>query len=71
MTDALIVDAARTPHGSFLGALADVSAVELGATAVRGLVERTEVDEDDVDWLALGNAVQAGVGQVPARGGGG
>ncbi|USZ74302.1 thiolase family protein [Halorussus vallis] len=67
MTDALIVDAARTPHGSFLGALADVSAVELGATAVRGLVERTEVDEDDVDWLALGNAVQAGVGQVPAR----
>ena len=67
MTDVVLVDGARTPHGSFLGALADVPAVELGATAVRGVTERTAIDEAAIDWLALGNAVQAGVGQVPAR----
>jgi acetyl-CoA C-acetyltransferase len=67
VTDIVIVDGARTPHGSFLGGLADVSAVELGATAVEGLLDRTGVGGDAVDWVALGNAVQAGVGQVPAR----
>ncbi len=66
-TDVVIVEGARTPHGSLLGALADASAVDLGATAVEGLLDRTGVDTAAVDWLAMGNAIQAGVGQVPAR----
>lgn len=66
-TDVVIVEGARTPHGSLLGALADASAVDLGATAVEGLLDRTDADTASVDWLAMGNAIQAGVGQVPAR----
>jgi acetyl-CoA C-acetyltransferase len=67
MTDVAIVDGARTPHGALLGSLADVSAVDLGVTALEGLVDKTGVPADEVDWVGLGNAVQAGVGQVPAR----
>jgi acetyl-CoA C-acetyltransferase len=67
MTDIALVDAVRTPHGAFLGSLADRSAVELGTTALVGLVERTPVAPDRFDWVALGNAISAGVGQVPAR----
>jgi len=67
MSDAVLIDAARTPHGSLLGDLADVSAVELGETALRGLLARTELDAAQLDWLCMGNAIQAGVGQVPAR----
>ena len=66
-TNAVIVDAARTPHGRFLGSLADVSAVDLGATALEGLLSRTTVEPEAVEWVGLGNAVSAGVGQVPAR----
>ncbi|MFD1587145.1 thiolase family protein [Halorientalis brevis] len=67
MTDIALIDGARTPHGELLGALADDSAVELGATALDGLLDRTGVEPDAVDWVGLGNAIQAGVGQVPAR----
>jgi acetyl-CoA C-acetyltransferase len=67
MTDVVLLEGVRTPHGSFLGSLAGVSAVELGATAVREAVARSGVEGEAVDWLALGNAVQAGIGQVPAR----
>lgn len=67
MTDVVIVDAARTAHGELLGALADRTAVDLGTTTVQGLLDRNGVTDDDVDWVGLGNAVQAGVGQVPAR----
>jgi acetyl-CoA C-acetyltransferase len=63
----VLVDATRTPHGDFLGALADVSALELGATAIRGLLDRTGVDPTDIDWVVLGNAIQAGLGQAPGR----
>lgn len=66
MTVAL-VEAARTPHGSFLGGLADVPAVDLGRTALEGLLDRVPFDTGDVDWVGLGNAIQAGVGQVPTR----
>lgn len=62
-----ILDGARTPHGEFLGGLADVGSVELGRTALDGLLERVDVDADGVDWVGLGQAIQAGVGQVPAR----
>ena len=67
MTDVVLVDGARTAHGELLGGLSGRSAVELGVAAVEGLLDRTSVDEDSVDWVGLGNAVQAGVGQVPAR----
>ena len=63
----VILDAARTPHGKFLGSLADVSAVGLGATALEGILDRTAVESGSVDWVGLGNAVSAGIGQVPAR----
>ncbi len=67
MTDVVLVDAARTPHGRFLGSLADVSAIELGTTALDGLLERTAFSREAIDWVGLGNAIQAGLGQVPAR----
>ncbi|MDS0222133.1 thiolase family protein [Haloarcula sp. S1AR25-5A] len=67
MTDVVLVDGARTAHGELLGGLSERSAVDLGGAAVEGLLDRTGVDEASVDWVGLGNAVQAGVGQVPAR----
>jgi len=67
MTDVVIVEGARTAHGSMLGALSEVRAPELGAAAVNELVERSGAEASAVDWVGLGNAVQAGVGQVPAR----
>lgn len=67
MTDVVLVDGARTPHGTLLGSLTSVDAVELGRTALDGLVDRIEPAGDDVDWVALGNAIQAGIGQVPGR----
>jgi acetyl-CoA C-acetyltransferase len=67
MTDIVLVDGARTPHGELLGSLADVSAPDLGSIAIDGLLEHTGLDPERVDWVGLGNAIQAGVGQVPAR----
>jgi acetyl-CoA C-acetyltransferase len=63
----VVVDGARTPHGTLLGSLSDLGPVELGRTALDGLLERTDLGSDDVDWVALGNAIQAGIGQVPGR----
>lgn len=65
--DVVILDGVRTPHGELLGSLTDVSAPELGQTAVDGLLERVELSPDQIDWVSLGNAIQAGIGQVPAR----
>lgn len=67
MSDIVLVEGARTPHGTLLGALADVSAVELGRTALDGLLDRVSIDGTEVDWVAMGNAIQAGIGQVPGR----
>jgi len=67
MTNVVLVDGVRTPHGTLLGSLADVSAVELGRTALDGLLDRTGIAPDHVDWVSLGNAIQAGIGQVPGR----
>ncbi|RDI70053.1 thiolase family protein [Halopelagius longus] len=67
MTRVVVIDGCRTPHGALLGALSDTSAVELGARTLRGLLDRTDVDPAAVDWAGLGNAIQAGVGQAPAR----
>ncbi len=64
---AVIVAAARLPTGRFLGTLSPLAAPELGARAIRAAVDRSGVDPDDFDEVIMGNVVQAGVGQAPAR----
>jgi acetyl-CoA C-acetyltransferase len=67
MTDAFILSGARTPVGKFLGVLKDLSAVDLGVIAARAAIERAGIDPDLVDEVIMGNVVQAGNGQNPAR----
>ena len=62
-----IVSAARTPIGKFAGSLADVPATTLGGIAIRAAVERAGVANDQVDEVLMGQVLQAGVGQAPAR----
>lgn len=63
----VIVSAARTPIGRFLGALSGLTAPELGGVAIRAAIERSEADPADVDDVIVGNVVSAGLGQAPAR----
>ncbi len=63
----VILSYARTPMGSMQGALADVSATDLGATAVKAAVERAGVSGDKVDRVYMGCVLPAGLGQAPAR----
>ena len=63
----VILSYARTPMGAFQGALSGATATELGATAVRGAIERAGVDPVDVDKLFMGCVLPAGLGQAPAR----
>jgi len=63
----VILGASRTPIGAFLGGLAPVSAPRLGAIAIKCALERAGVRPDQVDEVFMGNVVQAGVGQAPAR----
>jgi acetyl-CoA C-acetyltransferase len=63
----VIVAAVRTPIGSFMGALSTVSATHLGAAAIRGALNKINLDPNLVDEVFMGNVVQAGVGQAPAR----
>ncbi|MBX9626408.1 MAG: acetyl-CoA C-acetyltransferase [Gemmataceae bacterium] len=65
--DAYILSAARTPIGKFLGELADVPAPKLGAAAIAEALKRGKVNPSVVDEVVMGNVVQAGVGQAPAR----
>ncbi len=65
--DVVIVGAARTPVGLFLGSLAGLPAPKLGAVAIRAALERARVRPDQVDEVYMGNVIQAGVGQAPAR----
>ncbi len=67
MSDVVILGAARTPIGAFLGGLAPLAAPKLGAIAIRSALERAGVLAGDVDEVYMGNVVQAGVGQAPAR----
>ena len=64
---AVILGAARTPIGAFLGGLAPLTAPKLGAIAIKCALERAGVRPDEVDEVFMGNVVQAGVGQAPAR----
>lgn len=63
----VIVSAARTPIGSFMGSLSSVSAPKLGAVAIKGALDKINLDPKLVDEVLMGNVVQAGVGQAPAR----
>ncbi|MCQ6562277.1 acetyl-CoA C-acetyltransferase [Paenibacillus mendelii] len=65
--DVVIVSAVRTPIGSFQGVLKDVGAVELGALVIREAVKRAGLDAAVVDEVIMGNVLQAGLGQNPAR----
>jgi len=65
--EAVIISAVRTPTGKFQGALKDFSAPELGAMVVRETVARAGVKPEEVDEVIMGNVIQAGVGQNPAR----
>jgi acetyl-CoA C-acetyltransferase len=67
MPEAFIFAAARTPIGKFLGGLAEVSAPELGAVALREAMARARVKPEQIDEAIFGNVVQAGLGQNPAR----
>ena len=67
MSDIVIVSAARTPVGSFNGALASLPAHELGAVAIGAAVERAGISVADVDEVIMGQVLQAGAGQGPAR----
>ncbi len=62
-----IIDAVRTPIGSFMGTLSSVKATKLGSITIRGLIERNKLKSDSVDEVIMGNVVQAGEGQAPAR----
>ena len=63
----VIVSAARTPIGSFLGGLSSISAPKLGAVAIKGALEKINLSPELVDEVLMGNVVQAGTGQAPAR----
>jgi acetyl-CoA C-acetyltransferase len=66
-TEAVIVSAARTPIGRFLGALGSVPATQLGSVAVKAAVERAGIEPAEIEEVLMGNVVQAGEGQAPAR----
>jgi acetyl-CoA C-acetyltransferase len=63
----VIVGAARTPIGKFLGALSPLSAPELGAVAIREALKRSKVPAEDVQEVIMGHVIQGGTGQAPAR----
>jgi acetyl-CoA C-acetyltransferase len=62
----VIVSAVRTPIGSFMGSLSTVTATQLGAAAIKGALNKINLDPNLVDEVLMGNVVQAGVGQAPA-----
>jgi len=67
MKEVVIVSAVRTPMGSFGGALSSLSATQLGATAIKGAVEKAGIKTEEVNEVYMGNVLQANLGQAPAR----
>jgi acetyl-CoA C-acetyltransferase len=65
--DAVILSAARTPVGKFQGSLSSIPATQLGAIAVKAAVERAGINPEEIEEVIMGNVVQAGEGQAPAR----
>ncbi|MGJ8743086.1 acetyl-CoA C-acyltransferase [Polaribacter sp.] len=67
MKDVVIVSVARTPIGSFMGSLSTIPATKLGAIAIKGALEKINLDPKLVEEVFMGNVVSAGLGQAPAR----
>jgi acetyl-CoA C-acetyltransferase len=67
MARSVILSAARTPFGKFAGGLARFTAPELGARAIREALDRSGAPDDDVEYVIMGEVLQAGVGQIPSR----
>jgi acetyl-CoA C-acetyltransferase len=67
MARSVIVSAARTPFGKLGGALKDYEATQLGALAIRGALDRVDVRDDEVEYVVMGQVLQGGAGQAPAR----
>lgn len=67
MKEVFIVSAVRTPMGSFMGSLSTVPATKLGAAAVKGALDKISLDPKNVEEIYMGNVLQAGEGQAPAR----
>ncbi len=67
MKEVVIVSAVRTPMGSFGGVLSSVPATKLGATAIKGALDKIKLDANLVEEVFMGNVLQANVGQAPAR----
>ncbi|TLF44476.1 acetyl-CoA C-acyltransferase [Maribacter aurantiacus] len=67
MKEVVLVSAVRTPIGSFMGALSTIPAPKLGAAAIKGALEKINLKPDMVEEVLMGNVVQAGTGQAPAR----
>ena len=67
MKDVVIISAVRTPIGKFQGILKPMSATQLGALVVKAAVERAGLAPEQIDEVIMGNVVQAGLGQNPAR----
>ena len=65
--EVFIISAVRTPMGSFMGGLSKVPATQLGSVAIKGALEKGNVDAQHIDEVFMGNVLQAGVGQAPAR----
>ena len=67
MKEVFIVSAVRTPMGSFMGSLASVPAPQLGSVAIKGALEKINLNPEEVQEVYMGNVIQAGEGQAPAR----
>ena len=67
MARSVIVSAVRTPFGKLGGALKDYEAPALGALAIRGALDRVDVRDDEVEYVIMGQVLQGGAGQAPAR----
>ncbi len=67
MKEVYIVSAVRTPMGSFNGSLSGIGATKLGATAIKGALNKVELDPKEVQEVFMGNVIQANLGQAPAR----
>src|SRR3954447_10896587 len=67
VNEVVIVSAVRTPIGSFLGSLQNVSVKELGTTVIKAAIERAGISPTNVDQVIMGNVLQSGAGQNPAR----
>ena len=67
MEGAVVLGAARTPFGKFGGALSPLGAPELGGVAIREAIDRSGIEDDDIQHSIFGIVVQAGVGQIPSR----